>query len=153
MTLDFIKFQMNKFDPIIDQILQQEVRFDFAKSWWHGGQNVNKRETKAELYFDIHNSRFLNDQQKQRLIKLAGKKQIHHEQGELIMICQEERYQNANKQKVIHHFRQLLQQAFIQPRKRIKTTIPSNIIQQRLDEKKIISKKKQGRWKIDQTDF
>jgi len=138
---------MNKFDVIIDQILKQEVRFDFAKSWWHGWQNINKRETKVELYFNIHDSQFLNDQQKQRLILLAGKKQIHHEEWMLIMTCQEERYQNANRQKVIHHFCQLLQQAFIQPKKRIRTLIPSNMIQQRLDEKKIISNKKQNRSK------
>jgi protein subunit release factor A len=33
---------------------------------------------------------------------------IHHHEWILIMTCQEERFQHANKEKVIHHFRQLL---------------------------------------------
>ncbi|NCO98169.1 aminoacyl-tRNA hydrolase, partial [bacterium] len=44
---------------MIDAILQKEVHFHFSKSGGHGGQNVNKRETKAELYFNIHDSDFL----------------------------------------------------------------------------------------------
>ncbi len=69
---------MNNQD-IIDAILQKEVHFHFSKSGGHGGQNVNKRETKAELYFNIHDSDFLTPEQKQRLIDLAGH-MVHHEE-------------------------------------------------------------------------
>ena len=137
---------MNNQD-IIDAILQKEVHFHFSKSGGHGGQNVNKRETKAELYFNIHDSDFLTPEQKQRLIDLAGH-MVHHEEWILIMTCQEERLQIANKEKVIHHFRQLLEQILPEQKKRVATKIPKKQREARISDKKITSKTKQLRQKL-----
>ncbi|MEI8009523.1 MAG: hypothetical protein WCI00_09555 [bacterium] len=63
----------------IENILAHEVHFHFSKSSGPGGQNVNKRETKAELYFNIHDSNNLTFEEKQRLIDLAGH-MVHHEE-------------------------------------------------------------------------
>ncbi|MFA6256584.1 MAG: peptide chain release factor-like protein, partial [Candidatus Absconditabacterales bacterium] len=122
-------------EDIIQNILDHEVHFHFSKSGGHGGQNINKRETKAELYFNIHYSQYLTFEQKQRLIKLAGN-MVHHQEGILIMTCQEERYQRANKEKVIHHFRQLLTEALTEPRKRIPTKLPKSENEARIVDKK-----------------
>ncbi|MBU0626762.1 hypothetical protein KKH82_05060 [Patescibacteria group bacterium] len=62
---------MTNTDAIIEKILDKELHFHFTKSSGHGGQNVNKRNTKAELYFNIHDSEHLTEDQKQRLIELA----------------------------------------------------------------------------------
>lgn len=132
---------------IIDAILAREVHFHFSKSSGPGGQNVNKRETKAELYFNIHDSNSLSFEQKQRLIDIAGH-MVHHEEGILIMTCKEERYQNANKEKVIHHFRQLLNEALTEPKERISTQIPKAEREARIMDKKFTSKTKQSRQKI-----
>ena len=129
---------------IIQNILTHEVHFHFSKSGGPGGQNVNKRETKAELYFNIHDSQHLTFEQKQRLVELAGH-MVHHEEGILIMTCREERYQNANKEKVIHHFKQLLTEAFVEPKERISTQIPQAEREARILDKKYISKNKQLR--------
>ena len=137
---------MNNQD-IIDAILQKEVHFHFSKSGGHGGQNVNKRETKAELYFNIHDSDFLTPEQKQRLIDLAGH-MVHHEEWILIMTCQEERLQIANKEKVIHHFRQLLEQILPEQKKGVATKIPKKQREARISDKKITSKTKQLRQKL-----
>ena len=137
---------MNNQD-IIDAILQKEVHFHFSKSGGHGGQNVNKRETKAELYFNIHDSDFLTPEQKQRLIDLAGH-MVHHEEWILIMTYQEERLQIANKEKVIHHFRQLLEQILPEQKKRVATKIPKKQREARISDKKITSKTKQLRQKL-----
>lgn len=126
---------------IIDTILDKEVHFHFSKSGGHGGQNVNKRETKAELFFNIRDSQQLTPEQKERLIELGGHL-VHHEEGILIMTCQEERYQYANKEKVIHHFRQLLNDALLEPKERIETHVP-----QEQREKRITDKKKTGQTK------
>ncbi len=136
---------MNNQD-IINAILQKEVHFHFSKSKGHGGQKVNKKETKAELYFNIHDSDYLTPAQKQRLIDLAGH-MVHHEEGILIMTCQEERLQVANKEKVIHHFKQLLIQILPEPKKRIPTKIPKKQRETRIIEKKLVSKIKQFRQK------
>jgi len=129
---------------VIEEILKEDVHFHFSKSGGHGGQNVNKRNTKAELYFNIQDTIHLTDDQRQRLIKLAGH-QVHHHEGILIMTCQEERYQHANKAKVIHHFKQLLERAFIKPQKRIATKLPKYKKEKRSEDKKRHSLKKSNR--------
>ena len=133
-------------NQILDAILQREVHFHFANSWWHGGQNVNKRKTKAELYFNIQDSQYLTSEQKKRLIDAAGN-MVHHEEWILIMTCQEERLQVANKEKVIHHFRQLLEEIIPEPANRISTNIPESEREARILDKKYQSKTKQLRQK------
>jgi len=128
----------------IENILAREVHFHFSKSGWPGGQNVNKRETKAELYFNIHDSQQLTPEQKQRLIDVAGH-MVHHEEWILIMTCREERYQRANKEKVIHHFRQLLTEILVEPKERIATNIPKAEREARIMDKKFTSRTKQLR--------
>jgi len=101
---------MTDIHEIVEYIIQHELHFHFSKSGGHGGQNINKRQTKAELYFNIHDSNYLTSEQKQHIIEHAGH-MIHHHEWILIMTCQEERFQHANKEKVIHHFRQLLSES------------------------------------------
>lgn len=52
------------------------------------------------------------------------------------MTCQEERFQHANKEKVIHHFKQLLTEAMIESKERIPTKIPNNEREARFLDKK-----------------
>lgn len=80
------------------------------------------------------------------MIELAGNK-IHHEENILIMTCQEERLQIANKEKVIHHFRQLLTQVLTKEKERIPTQLPKSQREARIVEKKITGKIKQSRQK------
>ncbi len=135
-----------KAEDIIQEIIDREVHFHFSKSGGHGGQNVNKRETKAELYFNIQDSEYLTPEQKQRLIDKAGH-MVHHEENILIMTCQEERLQIANKEKVIHHFRQLLWESLKEPKKRIPTKLPKSQREARIIDKKIAGRIKQLRQK------
>jgi len=133
-------------ENIVEDILAHEVHFHFSKSGGHGGQNVNKRNTKAELYFNIHDSQRLTFAQKEKLVDL-GAHMIHHQEWILIMTCSEERYQNANKQKVIHHFKQLLWEALIADKERISTDMPQSEREARILDKKYTSKTKKLRQK------
>jgi ribosome-associated protein len=99
---------------IIDNILKYEIHFHFSKSWWHGWQKVNKKNTKAELFFNIHDSNFLSDDQKKSLIQVAGHR-VHHHEGILILTDKEERLQYQNKKKVTKHFIILLNEALNMP--------------------------------------
>lgn len=128
----------------IENILKYEVYFHFVKSSGSGGQNVNKKNTKAELYFNINDSLYLDNKQKQRLIAAVGHL-VHHQEWILIMTCQEERYQHANKKIVIHRFRQLLNEILPEPKKRISTKTPQREREARILDKKIRAKKKQNR--------
>ena len=96
-------------DSIIKNMLKHDVHFHFSKSGGHGWQKINKKKTKAELYFNLWDSEYLTDEQKELFIKKAWHAMHHHERI-LIMTCQEERYQRANKDKVIHLFVSLLKE-------------------------------------------
>jgi len=133
---------------ILKKILAREVYFHFVKSSGHGGQNVNKRKTKAELYFNVANSCFLTEEQKQQIIDRSGHR-IHHHEKILIMTCHEERYQRANKKKVIHHFRQFMEEALKVEKKRIVTKVPAHEKEKRLTHKQRQSVKKKSRKQID----
>lgn len=112
---------MNK-QQIIDNILTHEVKFHFTKSGGHGGQNVNKRETKVELYFHIDGSDYLPAENKEKLYILIPNR--ISQEGVLLLTSHEERYQYANKNKVIHRFKKLLNQSFETTKDRIATKVP-----------------------------
>lgn len=136
---------------IIHNIVQKEISFQDSKSWGHGGQNINSRNTKVALVFNVQKSQFLDEEQKKRLIDLAGK-QIHHDGSTLIMVCQEERYQYMNKKKVIDHFAKLLTEALVEPEKRIAMDIPQKEREARILDKKFQGQKKQNRQKYNEDD-
>lgn len=119
--------------PDFDKILS-EVEFRFVRSSGKGGQNVNKVSTKAELYFDVTNSAFLNDEQKNILFeKLAAR---INADGVLKISSSESRSQSGNKERAEEKFILLLKKAFAKRKKRIATKIPSTKKEERLKEKK-----------------
>jgi hypothetical protein len=59
------------------------------------------------------------------------------------MTDQEERQQGANKEKVIHHFRELMSHILTEPKKRIGTKAPIRVEEQRKEAKNYRSALKQ----------
>ena len=57
-----MKPEYQKLKPLLS-----ECRYQFARSGGKGGQNVNKLNTKAELYFNVAKSFLLDDDQKNLL--------------------------------------------------------------------------------------
>lgn len=126
--------------------ISTEIRFKTARSGGKGGQNVNKVETMVEGYWDVQNSRFFNDEEKQRIVeKLAGK--INAE-GELQLRSSEDRTQLGNKEIVIKKMNEAVAKSLIRRKKRKATKPSAAAIATRLESKKRKSEIKTGRKKI-----
>ncbi len=127
--------------------LLNEVSFNFSRSGGKGGQNVNKVETKVELIFNITDSEHLNIEQKQKIL-LNLKNRIDKD-GNIRIISQSERFQTANRKKVIQKFESLLEKSLKKKKKRIKTKIPETVKIGILESKRKHSEKKKERRKPD----
>ena len=127
--------------------LISELTFKAIRSSGSGGQHVNKVSSKVELQFSISTSKYLNDNQKDLLLK-SLKTRLTKEHI-LILQCDESRSQHKNKELVIKRFMQLVDKGLIVPKKRRPTKTPRAVIKKRLNTKKKQSAKKENRKKPD----
>jgi ribosome-associated protein len=129
---------------------ESEFQFKSSRSGGKGGQNVNKVETKIELNFDIRNSIFLSEKEKQKVLtKLINRTDKN---GVFRITSQSERSQYLNKLKVIKRFYELIEKALEEEKVRKKVKLSKADKEKRLNEKKDLSRKKQLR-KIKDTDY
>jgi ribosome-associated protein len=111
----------------------KEVRFKASLSGGKGGQNVNKVSTKIELYWIPSESKLMEEDVKQILLtKLASKLS---QEGELRVVCEEDRSQLKNKEKAIEKFYKLLTACFKVQKKRTATKPTRSSVRKRLDGK------------------
>jgi len=121
--------------PINERDFSEEFVFSASRSGGAGGQNVNKVSTKVELRINIANSAFLSDEEKAIISeKLANK---INNLGELILVCQTERSQLKNKEKVTDKFYMLISKALMPRKKRLNTKPTKASIQKRLESKRV----------------
>ncbi|MBF0444124.1 MAG: aminoacyl-tRNA hydrolase [Magnetococcales bacterium] len=116
------------------QIPEAEIQFDFIRASGPGGQNVNKVSSAVQLRFNVSNNSSLPRDVKERIIRLAGRKVTAS--GTLIIDARQHRTQNRNKQDALERLLQLLHQATIKPKNRVKTKPSRASITKRLDSKK-----------------
>lgn len=120
-----------------------EVRFTFSRAGGPGGQNVNKVNTRATLWFDVENSPLLSEYQKirirQRLANRIGK------DGVLQVTSMRHRTQKANRDEALQRFTELLAAALVERAARKKTRIAAGVRERRLQVKKRRSKLKAAR--------
>ena len=119
------------------------LRFQFARSGGPGGQNVNKLNTKAELWVPLTAITGLSDRAAARLRRLAGRRLTQSD--ELHLTAETERTQEGNRSAVMERLRHLLLQALHEPKPRRKTKPSRASKQRRLDAKKRRSQVKSRR--------
>jgi ribosome-associated protein len=126
----------------------QEVKFKASLSGGKGGQHVNKTSTKAELYWTPANSSLLDEDSINKIISKLSKDLSN--EGELRLVCEEERSQLKNKEKLTEKFYKLLASCF-KIKKLRKATKPSKAsITKRLEGKTKRKEIKKGRRKMEE---
>ena len=124
-----------------------ELSFKTSRSGGPGGQNVNKRETRVELVWDLATSEALTEAQRARLqLKLASKLDTR---GRLRIVSSEERSQAMNRERAIERFRELLAEALKIRRPRRPTKPSKAATERRITAKRVRSSLKRQRERPD----
>ena len=117
------------------RIPESAMRFQFARSGGPGGQNVNKLNTKAELWVPLAAIEGLSEAAAGRLRAMAGKRLTIA--GEIHITSETERTQEGNRTAVIDRLKQLIQQAAHEPKRRRKTKPSRGAKERRIKSKKV----------------
>lgn len=121
-----------------------EIRFRFSRSGGPGGQNVNRRDTRVEIVFDVESSPSIGPRLRARA--LARLRHRLDAQGRLRIVASEERTQAANRAKAIDRLRATLAEALRPPPAPRVPTRPSRAaIERRLAAKRMRSERKRRR--------
>ena len=130
------------------EIPAPELRFRFSRSGGPGGQNVNKRDTKVELLFDVAGSPSLGPRQRERIMrKLASRIDAD---GVLHLVVSEQRTQGRNRETAVERFCELIREALKpDPPKRRPTRPSKRAVDRRIRSKKLRGERKRQRTWVD----
>ena len=113
------------------------IHVQYARSSGPGGQNVNKLNTRAELWIAIDAIHGLTPGALQRLKRIAGKRLTRD--GRIHIVAQTERSQERNREAVLDRLGLMLEEAIVEPRPR-RPTKPSRAAKRR----RLESKRRRG---------
>jgi ribosome-associated protein len=113
---------------------ESALRLQYSRSGGPGGQNVNKVNTRAQLWVPIAAITGLRESALARLRQFAGHRLTAA--GELHITAETERTQEGNRTAVLDRLKQLIQQAAHEPKRRRKTKPSKGARERRLQSKK-----------------
>lgn len=123
-----------------------ELQFETARSSGAGGQHVNRTESAVLLRWNVRHSPSLTDEVRYKL--MTRLRTWITTEGDLLIKSQEHRSQKQNKDTCIEKLLNLVEKAFIEPKKRVKTKPTRSSQRKRLEGKKKHSEVKQNRMKV-----
>lgn len=121
-------------------IPESEISVEFARSSGPGGQNVNKRDTKAVARWKIGASAAFSDEEKARIRAFAANRT--NAEDEIVLSAEDERSQSRNRETAVARLQEIIRAA-LAPRKKRRPTKPSRASKER----RLESKRLQGRKK------
>jgi len=119
------------------EIPTNEIQWRFSRSSGAGGQNVNKTDSRAEIVFQVSESKTLTPYQKHR-ISIQDKVKLIN--GSICITVQDKRTQYQNRKLALSRLASTLREILKPPPKKRKETIPTRSSQK----KRVESKKKRG---------
>ena len=119
------------------EIPANEIQWRFSRSSGAGGQNINKTDTRAEIVFNVSQSKTLTPYQKHRI---SSQNEVKLFNGSICIAVQDKRTQYQNRQIALRRLASTLQELLQPPPKERKKTIPTRSSQRR----RVKSKKKRG---------
>ena len=127
-------------------IPDEELEEHFVRASGPGGQNVNKVSTAVELRFDVRRSASLSPTVRSRLLVLAGRRMT--KAGVLVIRADRFRTQEQNRADARSRLQELIAEASIEPKRRIKTRPTKASKERRLEGKTRRSDVKKGRGRV-----
>lgn len=132
---------MNKSE--LHESIVNKAQISFARSGGHGGQNVNKLNTKVHLVLAITDISGISEIEREQLrTKLSS---IINKDDCLFIDVDDERYQELNRKIAFARLENRIVQALAVPKKRIKTKPTQASKEEKLKLKKIRSEIKKSR--------
>ena len=122
------------------EIPGDEIKWRFSRSSGAGGQNVNKTDSRAEIVFNVSESKTLTPYQK---YKISIQDEVKLSNGCICIAVQDKRTQYQNRQLALSRFSSILRELLKPPQKKRRETIPTHSSQR----KRLESKKKRGELK------
>lgn len=101
-----------------------EIVFSFSRSGGPGGQNVNKRNTKARLVFDVLQSASFTDIQKQRILSYPRLAHLIVADGVIAIVTQIHSTQLQNKETALEQLHMLIREALAPVKRRLRVRPP-----------------------------
>jgi ribosome-associated protein len=132
---------------IKSSLFDSEFEIQASRSGGPGGQNVNKVNSKIQLFFDVNNSQVLSEVEKTLLLRKWENKLDN--EGKIMFQSQEKRSQHQNKDLAIRKFYDALMKAFEKKKIRKATKPSKGAIESRIKAKKVNAQKKQNRGNVD----
>ena len=124
-------------------IPDSELEFSFSPSGGPGGQHANKVATRAEVIWNVERSTVLGPRQRERI-----RSKLRHRidsNGNLRIASDAQRSQLRNREEVRRRLGQLVADALVPPKPRIRTKPSRSAVERRLQEKKRRGERKRER--------
>jgi len=129
------------------KVPEEEIEISFGRSSGPGGQNVNRRDTKAILRWKIEDSTVFTDEEKDKIREVLANR--INKEDILIVEAQKERMQLRNKEIALEKLNQLIEDALKPEEERIPTKPTKASKERRITGKKKTAQKKESRQKPD----